>query len=272
MTEFQFDKQAYLRRIGYNGDGGGDVAANMTTLRQLLTRQLYTIPFENFDICLGKVIDLDPLAQFDKLVNSRRGGYCFELNGLLLAALQAIGFEARPLLARVHGGGTVGGRDHQLSLVHLEGQDWIVDSGFGKDTPHCPLPLKLGQTTISNGLNLRLVAGQHLGTLLQVEDNGHWRPMYSFDLEYVGPADIQQSNHFTCTHPSTHFVQRRVAALPTEGGGVTTLSDHRLTIRQNGQQSEIQLPDNGAYLEALDQHFGIVLDADYADLKPLLSG
>lgn len=267
MCNLDFDLKAYLGRIGYEGDP----AVSLQSLRKLLHHQLHTIPFENFDICLGRSIDLSPDYQFDKLVRKRRGGYCFEINGLLLAAAQAIGFEARPLLARVHGDDFVGGRDHQLTLITLGHQQWIVDAGFGRDTPHCPLPVNLDETFVCATRKLRFVDGAHLGTLLQLEAEGEWKTLYSFDFEYVGPADIETSNHFTATHPSSHFVQRRVAALPVEGG-VVTLSDYKMTIRKDGQQTEEILPDNDDYLNLLEAHFGIVLDARYEDLKPLSVG
>ncbi|NKB53837.1 MAG: arylamine N-acetyltransferase [Rhizobiaceae bacterium] len=267
MTDFQFDQQAYLRRIGI--EDSGQVEVNLDSLRRLLRHQIYAIPFENFDICLGRTIDLDPNHQFDKLVRHRRGGYCFEVNGLMLNALQSFGFEARPLLARVHGEDFIGGRDHQLTLVSLDHQQWIVDAGFGRDTPHCPLPLQLDKPISCNKQNLKFADGAHLGTLMQVENAGRWTTLYSFDDTYAGPADIKYSNHYTSTHPDSHFVQRRVAALPIEGG-VVTLSDQKLTIRKNGEQTEIHLPDNQQYLQLLEQHLGIDLQVDYSQLKPLV--
>ena len=84
MNDFKFDREAYLKRINYKND----LTVSIECLRQLHYAQLFTIPFENFDIVLGKGIDLEPAKLFDKLVHHRRGGYCFELNGLFLMALQ----------------------------------------------------------------------------------------------------------------------------------------------------------------------------------------
>ncbi len=267
MTETDFDTNAYLQRIGYDDD----VKASLEILRKLHRHQLYSIPFENFDICLGRTVDLDPDYQFDKLVLNRRGGYCFELNGLFLRALISLGFDARPLLARVHGADYVGGRDHQLTLVTIGGEQWIADVGFGRDTPRSLLPLNPGSVVDFEDQNLRLVDGERWGTLLQQKHHESWENMFTFDLQHVGPADIQQSNHFTSTHPSSHFVRRRVAALPIDGG-TATLSNYQLTIRQNGHKTELQLPDNQDYLKAIEKHFGIELKAHYQDLRPVSAG
>ena len=83
MKLFKFDRKAYLQRINYVGD----TTATWETLSALHHAQLYNIPFENFDIQLGRGIELSPEAVFEKLVHQRRGGYCFEINGRFLMAL-----------------------------------------------------------------------------------------------------------------------------------------------------------------------------------------
>ena len=98
MNHTVFALEPYLQRLHY----AGDIQPTEDRLEALHRAQAYTIPFENFDILLGRGISLDPSALYDKLVHHARGGYCFELNGLFLMALQAVGFEARALLARVH--------------------------------------------------------------------------------------------------------------------------------------------------------------------------
>ena len=107
MTDPILDLDAYLGRIRLSGAQG----VNEDRLEALHRAQVYTIPFENFDILLGRGIALEPEALVDKLVHRRRGGYCFELNGLLRLALEASGFEVRRLLARVHMGRGPSARD-----------------------------------------------------------------------------------------------------------------------------------------------------------------
>ena len=264
MSNFAFDVPAYLSRIGLEGD----VEVSLDGLRRVHRHQLHSIPFENFDIMLGRGVNLDPDYQFEKMVRRKRGGYCFEVNGLLLAALQALGFDARPVLARVHGQDYVGGRDHLVALVSFDGNPWIADAGFGRESPLGPLPLQLDHQVENERQKLRFVDGENLGTLLQLETESGWMPMYSFDLEYVGAADIKYANHYTSTHPDSHFTQRRVAALPVEGG-VVTLSDQNMIIRKDGKQDDVQLPHSSEYLNVLKEYFGIDLECRYEDLKPL---
>jgi len=106
MDDTVFAPDLYLARLHY----AGSVRPTEDRLEVLHRAQAYTIPFENFDILLGRGIALEPAALCDKLVRRARGGYCFELNGLFLLALRAFGFDARALLARVHLTGTPTGR------------------------------------------------------------------------------------------------------------------------------------------------------------------
>lgn len=116
----------YLERVHYSGR----IEPTAKLLERIRRAQAYRIPFENFDILLGRGVSLEPTTIFDKLVRRVRGGYCFELNGLFLMALQAIGFDARSLLARVHLNGALTGRSHQLILVTVQGQEWLAESRF----------------------------------------------------------------------------------------------------------------------------------------------
>jgi N-hydroxyarylamine O-acetyltransferase len=264
MNENHFNIDAYFQRINY-GEG---TSVTADTLKSIHHAQLFTIPFENFDIQLGRVINLNPEAIFEKLIRKKRGGYCFELNGLFLTALQSIGFDARPLLARVHITGTPTGRGHQIELITINGKQWIADVGFGGDTPRTPIPLKLNHSTIHNGQKIRLVEAGHFGIMLQTERDDEWIDLYSFDLSHVFPDDIDYGNHFTSTHPSSLFVSARVAALPLKNGS-KTLFNTTLKKVIAGNEELIELEVGKAYLNALKTHFGIELDAPYEELRSL---
>jgi len=264
MSTFRFDHDAYLRRIHYSGE----TAPTSETLKALHHAHLYTIPFENFDIQLGHGIDLNPEALFEKLVRRRRGGYCFELNGLFLMALDSFGFDARPLLARVHLTGTPSGRGHQIELFTIDGRQWIADVGFGAEAPRAPLPLETNRPSSSDGRTFRLMDDDRYGFMLQTEKDEGWFDLYSFDLGHVCPADIKYGNHYTSTHPDSVFVFARVAALPVEKG-VITLVNHTLKKTFAGEDDVQLLAEGQAYLDALKTHFGIELDAPYEELRPL---
>ena len=259
-----FPIDEYCERIGAPAGGGRTVER----LAELQTAQLFTMPFENFDIQLGRGINLDPDHLIDKLIRHRRGGYCFELNGLFLSALRAFGFEARPLLARVHVSGEPTGRSHQLSLLNIDGRDWIADVGFGGACPRQPIPLQEGTESRQGPLTFRLQRHQ-LGNMLQLrQSDGSWQDQYSFDLTPVVPMDITYGNHFTSTHPDSFFTSARIAVRWSAEGQQRLFNFNATTTTASGEQQD-QLSDDESYLSELTARFGIELDAGYSDLRPI---
>lgn len=263
----EFNSSAYLQRLQLSEN----IAPTEEGLRTLQRAQLHAIPFENFDIQLGRGIDLAPDRLFEKLVNRPRGGYCFELNGLFLMALRAFGFQARPLLARMQLTKIPSGRGHQLSLVTLDHNSWLADVGFGKDTPLEPVLLERGTSQDICGQPFRLLDGGVFGTMLQKQVGNEWHNLYSFDMEHVCQADIAYGNHYTSTNPHTFFTSARVAMLPRDGGWAS-LYNHRLTLHRNGSEERRRLPGGQEYLDAVKAYFGITIDAPYEALKPVDQG
>lgn len=264
MNSFKFDRDAYLQRLDYSGES----TPTADTLNVLHRSHLYRLPFENFDIQLGRGIDLAPEVVFNKLVHNKRGGYCFELNGLFLLVLKTFGFDARALLARVRISGTPTGRGHQIEPITIQGRQWIADVGFGADTPRTPIPLELNKPAAHDGQTVRLVGSEYFGIMLQALKNDQWMDLYSFDLNHVLPVDIDYGNHFTATHPTSLFVLARVAALPIQNGAIT-LFNNTLTKSIDGESRGQELAEGQAYIDALKTHFGIELDAPYEKLRPL---
>ncbi|ELV8773323.1 arylamine N-acetyltransferase family protein [Vibrio harveyi] len=263
----QTDLQAYLKKVGISQS----LNINIDTLLLLHNAQHRRLPFENFDIALGRGISVAEQDIINKLIYRERGGYCYELNALLLNVLKTIGFDARPLLGRVHLSGTPSGRTHQFTLVTMGEDKWIVDVGFGSNTPRAPLPFVLNQDIHTDLQTFRFIEHELVGYMLQVQsydDSEQWIDLYSLDFEHVFDGDIVCGNHYTSTSPNSHFTSNRVAALATDSG-IITLFNHSLKYRANGEVVEIELEAGETYLSALKTHFGIALDADCSSLKPV---
>ena len=237
----------YLARIGLDAPPAATVAG-LIALQRAHRR---AIPFENLDIPLGRGISLEPEAVFAKLVTARRGGYCFEQNALLLPALRALGFTARPLLARVWLGGATEPppRTHTFSLVTIDGREWMADAGFGgSDAP--PMPLEEGEVSSVDGVTHRLRRDADHGWMLERDGERQ----YSFTEDRVWPADLAMGNHWTSTSPASRFTILRIASILTEGGLVSLTNAGDLT-------------DASSYRAALAERFGIVLsEAEVATL------
>ncbi|CAL2095935.1 N-hydroxyarylamine O-acetyltransferase [Tenacibaculum sp. 190524A02b] len=264
MSKFIFNKEKYLERIKFQDT----VTVSYESLKAIHRAQHLTIPFENFDICLGRSINLEPMDIVNKLIDRKRGGYCFELNGLLLMALNSFGFDARPLLSRVHVTGKPTGRGHQMTLVTIEEKKWIVDLGFGSNSPLLPIPLVFNKVISYENNSYRLIDSKLYGYMLQKKEIEEWKDLYSFDLSFIYDGDIEYGNHFSSTSKNSFFTNKRVAAIPVKNG-IITLLDTKLKRMINGKEEMFEIEEGNAYLEMLNKEFGIEIDAKYDDLKPL---
>lgn len=245
---------AYLERIGQIEP----LRADEESLFELHRGQFFSIPFENFDIMLGRGVDCGDDAVYRKLVVNRRGGYCFELNGLMLRVLLTLGFEARPVLARVHLTGSPSGLTHQFNLVRLGGGSWVVDVGFGAGGPRVPLRLREGVSECGrHSYELRRV--NPWGWMLRTLEAGTWKDSYSFDRSHATAADIEVGNHYTSTSPKSHFTQFCTASLPTPDGRVSLRG--AVLTEVTGPDEKSRTIDRDAYLDLVKDVFGIDLPA-----------
>jgi N-hydroxyarylamine O-acetyltransferase len=247
------DSTAYLNRIGY----AGPLEAAAETLRALHLAHMQTVPFENLDIPLGRPIVLEEAALFDKIVTRRRGGFCYELNGLFAALLRALGFEVDMLAARVSiGNGDFGPDfDHMTLLVKgLEGGSWLADVGFGECFSE---PLRFDDQTdqLRDGRAYRLAHGDGMVKLLanQGED---WDDQYLFRLQPYELHDFAAMCLYQQTSPESIFTQKRVCTRITPTGRVTLAGD-RMIFTEAGQRREQPVRSEQEYAAALLEHFGI---------------
>jgi N-hydroxyarylamine O-acetyltransferase len=189
----------YLTRIGLEGP------ADLSAIHRA---HATSIAFENFDPLSGTPVLLDLGHLEDKLVQKGRGGYCFEQNLLLQAALESLGCgQVSTYLARVRMGpeGAPRPLNHLLLRVVNDNGDWLADVGFGGGGLLDPLPFEVGRECDQSGWRYRLVEdGAEL--VVQTFQDDNWVDMYGFVPEPVQPVDIEVSNWFTATHPSSPFV------------------------------------------------------------------
>ncbi len=260
MPTDAFDLDAYVRRIAYHGPR----AASLAVLTDLIACHSATIPFENIDVFLGRPIPIDAASVAAKLVDRGRGGYCFEQNTLLLAALTALGFRASPRLARVVRGmapdaGTP--RTHMVLSVDLADGIYLADVGFGNLTPTAPLSLARDDAQ-GTGHELFRVRSFGLEYLVQVEIGDAWQTLYRVSPELPLPADLEVANWFTATNPVAPFVNNLIVARPGQAAR-HTLFNTRVARRGMDGRSQIRaLGSLEEYRVELRDGFGLPLTED----------
>jgi len=245
---------AYLERINYHGA----TTPCAETLRALQLAHLLAVPFENLSIHAGEPIVLQDEALFKKIVGSRRGGFCYEVNGLFAALLRALGFDVTMLSAEVANADGVYSQpfDHMTLMVQLD-ERWLVDVGFGDSFLE---PLLLDDTNEQPRRDdvYRIATDGGFFVLLRREMN-EWKPQYRFTLQPHVYNDYAQMCHYHQTSPQSHFTQKRICSLPTDSGRIT-ISDMLWieTSRVTGRlERSLESPEE--YATVLRERFGIVM-------------
>jgi N-hydroxyarylamine O-acetyltransferase len=240
--------EEYLTRIGCEPPARPDEEA----LRGLHVGHLLTVPFENLSIHFGEEIVLEPSALVAKVVQRRRGGFCYELNGAFASLLSAVGFEVDLLAARSHGANGFGVPfDH---LVLRVGR-WLVDVGYGRHSLY-PVRWDVPDEQDDPGGVFRVTTT--LDGDLDVLRDGE--PQYRVWTRPQELADFVTGCWWHSTSPRSHFTRSLVCSLSTMDGRIS-VSGNRLIRTSGSQRTEESLNTDEDILEAYRTHFGIALDA-----------
>ncbi|KTC27890.1 N-hydroxyarylamine O-acetyltransferase [Pseudomonas sp. ICMP 19500] len=251
------DSRLYLQRLGY----ASPPAPTLQTLRDLQLRHVCTFAFESLSTLMQVPVPIDLPSVAQKVLHQGRGGYCYELNQLFLALLQALGFDARGITGRVVIGGPPDahtGRTHRLSLVTVDGVRYITDVGFGGMVPSSPLQLdnEAPQATAHEPFRLTHHQGSYT---LWAQVGEEWRGLYVFDLQVQADIDYEIGNWYVSTHPGSPFVGQLKAALLAPGQR-HTLANARYALHYLDRPSEKRTLESADELLGLLRHtFGIRL-------------
>ncbi|MEY4580531.1 MAG: hypothetical protein RL701_5234 [Pseudomonadota bacterium] len=252
--------ERYFARIGYTGS----TAPRLDVLHALTAAHTQHIPFENLAVLLGQRIDLSTDATFDKLVTQRRGGYCFEQNGLFMRVLTALGFTVTPLSARARFGRTPGvltTRTHLFLRVELDGVSWLTDVGFGGMSLTAALRFELELAQATPHEPRRIVReGDHY--LQQAYLGDTWQDVCEFTGEQMPEIDREVANWYTSAHPTSHFRTGLLVARAAEGGRRFTLQNNEFKLRDHTGAAQVRvIASSEELLAVLLEYFGLPFPA-----------
>jgi N-hydroxyarylamine O-acetyltransferase len=242
------EARLYLARIGHVGPA----TPSLALLRDLHRLHLRAVPFENLAVRAGTEIRLDEPSLFAKIVSRRRGGFCYELNGLFGGLLRTLGFPVAHLAGRVGVDGIP--FDHMALRVELD-EPWLADVGFGDSFLE---PIRLGAREPQDGGDGRgyLLAEHGDGLLLSRLEPDGWKRQYLIDPGSWPVSAFEGGCHHHRTSPLSSFTQRTVVTRATEDGRIT-LSEHRLIVTVGGERTEMELPDDASVARVLADRFGL---------------
>jgi N-hydroxyarylamine O-acetyltransferase len=242
------DLQAYLDRIGFEGTPRRD----LDTLTAVHRGHVLNIPFENIDVLLGRTVDFDLERIFDKIVNRGRGGWCYEMNGLLGWALEMIGYEVTRLAGGVgrsiNGEAAVG--NHLLLLVD---GTWLADVGFGNGL-YEPVELRAGEI-IQRGFVAQL----------EITEDGWWRYRnqasqdFDFRLDSADPELLQDRCDYLRTSPESGLRRHLIAEIQFSDRCELLRNSIRTTEYADRVVSSV-IADEQEMMDVLNEVFGITDD------------
>jgi len=250
----------YFQRIGHRGP----YQPNLALLSALTDAHTRSIPFENLDVLLGRPISLEPDALFQKLVVDRRGGYCFEQNGLFLEVLRELGFQVAPISARVRlqrPRDFTPPRTHVFLRVELDGESWLTDVGVGALSLTSPLRLATPSEQATLHEPRRIL--QEGGRLYhQVRFGAEWQDVCEFTLEEMPAIDRELANWYTSAHPNSHFKNRLVVARAVPEGQRLSILNDQFTLRErHGIATTRPIASAPELLGVLERQFGLCFPA-----------
>jgi N-hydroxyarylamine O-acetyltransferase len=256
MENHIVDLDAYAGRIGFRGS----LRPTKEVLDDLLYHHVSSIPFENLDILRGLVIRLDLASLEDQLVHKRRGGYCFQQNGLLLGVLRQIGFDVTPLSARIRLGlerDQTPPRTHLTLSIRIEGEDWICDAGAGGGSLTSVIRRHSSEEQMTRHEARRIV--EEGGRFFhQMHSDGGWMDVYEFTGEEMPEIDREVANWWTSTSPNAKFAKSLMASRALPNGERIGLMNDNLTRRQGSTVLEKRTIQSAAeLLKVLRTDFGL---------------
>lgn len=248
------DIKAYLERIQYQKE----IKVCKNVLFDLQKSHLQNVPFENLDIHYHNKIVLDLDSFFSKIVTNKRGGFCYELNGLFYHLLKAIGFDVKMVSGRVYSEDEVYGNefDHLAIVASIDEQKYLVDVGFGK--------FSLKPLEIEFGIELHDPFGmfqfdRHDSNYLRINEfqKGHLVPQYIFSTKERALSEFEGMSTFHQQSKESHFTQKKVISMVTANGRIT-LTNNLVKII-TGEREEDILFEEEEFEFYLKKYFNIEL-------------
>ncbi len=247
---------AYLNRIGYVGSQEPTLA----TLKALQRAHLLHVPFENLDIHRQQEIHIDVKQSYDKIVRQKRGGFCFEVNGLFNELLQNLGFSTHFITCSVFSQPKQRYTPyfgHVAIIAHLE-EDWLVDVGFGTNFSE-PLRLNTEDYQLRDSTYYQLVKLNKVETLLhRTTDRQEHIKMYKFKPEPQPLTRFTEMCHYHQTSPESLFTKGKLCSLLTPNGRIT-LTDKAFIETVSGKKTETSIESTQEFDQKLREYFGIEL-------------
>jgi N-hydroxyarylamine O-acetyltransferase len=238
-------------------------------LQQLQSKHIARYSFNSLAVVLGQDISLDIQDIFNKIVNKKRGGYCFEHNKLVFTVLQELGFEVRLLMAKVIYNRDVDvARTHRMTLLRLDGEDYILDAGFGHFGARYPVKLELGVEQDQGDAIYRIVTNEIGEYCYQVYKEDEFFTLYTFNLYHYTEAECIPAHFYSHKSPDAAFVNNLVVCRKFYNNIISLRNNELFRISREETQTQVITHVEQLYAVLIED---FELDLDFAIAEFLFS-
>jgi N-hydroxyarylamine O-acetyltransferase len=194
------------------------------------------------------------------VINKRRGGFCYELNGLFYELLRLIGFNIKMVSARVFNNQqqTFSPEfDHLAIIAEINSTDYLVDAGFG-EFAFLPLRIELNkiQDDERGSFRIEKYDDEYYKVSKLVDEN--WMTEYIFSSKERDLSEFKDMCLYHQTSPDSHFTQNKLCSLATEKGRITITAD-KIKIKEGYMITELKVNSEEEFLSGLEKYFHITL-------------
>lgn len=254
------DIKRYLERIQFNTS---QIRPDYITLETLVENHQLHIPFENIDIQNRIPIHLDADCFYDKIIVNKKGGYCYELNGLFYELLKGLGYDVMMVSGRIARGNYGFGAEfgHMALIVNIDEVQWLVDVGFG-DFSMRPLAMLLNEVQSDSRTQYRIADnikadGRSYYSVEKFNLRNHtFKTQYLFSIVPRQLSDYEEMNHYQQTSADSHFTRNYLCSRPTSNGRVSIVNN-RLYKTIDGHKAAFRIENEEQRNDLLQRHFGI---------------
>ncbi|HUU72687.1 MAG TPA: arylamine N-acetyltransferase [Burkholderiales bacterium] len=246
----------YLRVLGLDAH-----ECDFALLNELVARHVATFAFSSVGSLLGEDLPLDFESLYQRIVVDRRGGYCFQHNGLMYGVLEELGFSPTLYLARViYNQDVHPGLTHRISMVEHAGQKYVLDVGFGPLGPRIAVPMPA--TEAKDGEKIFRIAQRRPGEYhVEVFKDEVFFSLYRFELARYGQSDCELGHFYSHRHPEATFVNHLVVSLLLERETRSLRDLEYSVITQSGTCTRA-VRDSGQLRQLLVGEFGCQVTED----------
>lgn len=230
--------------------------ADLNFLARLNQRHVAILPFSSIGPLLGNELPLDCVSLFERIAVKRRGGYCFEQNGLMYEVLRELGFTVRFYLARViYNKDIHPGLTHRITLVEINGSQYVVDVGFGPLGPYLPVNMS-GEISREKRREFWITEVEPGVFHMQTRKDGKPYSLYKFELNRYGHADCEVGHFYSHKHPKASFTNHLVVSIITDQA-VRSIRNHEFRIEDGSSEKSFPIRDDKDLKNILTEHFNI---------------